>query len=280
MSRSRKEPKDVNAPKRPSTSYLLFTQDRRAAVRAANPTMKITDVSKVIGAEWKALGEAAKKKYSDRAAVLKEKYAVDFAAYKKTDSFTAHAKRVKDWRKAHADDDDEPKKSSKKSSASAAKGGKTLKKPKDKNAPRRAPTAYFVFTGDRRAAVKEANPELPITEIAKVLGAEWKALTEEQKQAYKDRSAVLKEEYEKVLAKYKKTDAYAAHQKALKKFDADMKESKSEAKPKASPKKKSAMAKGRRRAAESDSEGEDESESESGSSSGSSYSSSSYSSSG
>ncbi len=46
-------------------------------------------------------------------------------------------------------------------------------KPKQNGAPKRPMSAYFLFAGDQRQAVKDANPELSLTEIAKILGADW-----------------------------------------------------------------------------------------------------------
>ena len=39
---------------------------------------------------------------------------------------------------------------------------------KDPNAPKRPMTAYFLFMGDKRAEVREKNPDFKIGDIAKV----------------------------------------------------------------------------------------------------------------
>lgn len=77
--------KDPNAPKRPLSSYMLFTQDQRSIVQTENPgiafgmvcsTLILTtgEVGKVLGEKWKALSEAEKKPYEDKAKAEKEKY--------------------------------------------------------------------------------------------------------------------------------------------------------------------------------------------------------------
>ena len=45
------------APKapRPANPYMNFSNAKRAEVKAANPTAKLGDISKLIGAQWKAL---------------------------------------------------------------------------------------------------------------------------------------------------------------------------------------------------------------------------------
>ena len=56
---------------------------------------------------------------------------------------------------------------------------KKEKKPKDPDAPKRAPTAFFAFNAAERAK----SPGETLT--ATVLGDRWKLLTKEQKDAYK-----------------------------------------------------------------------------------------------
>ena len=72
---------------------------------------------------------------------------------------------------------------------------KKAAKKKQKTGPKRATTAYFFFTADMRERVKEENPDLKVTEIAKVIGAKWKALTDEEKQKYNDMADKDKERY-------------------------------------------------------------------------------------
>ena len=60
---------------------------------------------------------------------------------------------------------------------------------------RKAPTAYFVFSAEQRedatAQWRQENPDkakINVAGIAKILGEKWKALTDEQRQSYKDRA--------------------------------------------------------------------------------------------
>ena len=49
--------KDPNAPRRPTTAYLLFCQQNRDKLRAANPGMAFLDVTKELGQQWTQLDE-------------------------------------------------------------------------------------------------------------------------------------------------------------------------------------------------------------------------------
>ncbi|KAE8662202.1 HMG1/2-like protein [Hibiscus syriacus] len=77
---------------------------------------------------------------------------------------------------------------------------KKLKKGKDPNAPKRPPTAFFLFMDDFRKSYKEANPDAKgVTGVAKEGGEKWKSMSDEEKKCYIDKAAELKAEYEKVL---------------------------------------------------------------------------------
>ena len=47
-------------PKRPLTSYILFSTDVRQAVQEAHPGTKVTRIAQLIGEKWKALSEEQK----------------------------------------------------------------------------------------------------------------------------------------------------------------------------------------------------------------------------
>lgn len=77
------------------------------------------------------------------------------------------------------------------------------KKKKDPNAPKRPPSAFFVFCSDHRAKIKEEHPGITIGDIAKKLGKFWSTQTSKDKVPYEARAGKLKEKYEKDVAAYK-----------------------------------------------------------------------------
>ena len=62
-----KKKKDPNAPKRPMSAFLLFGQERRPALKKEQPDLPFTGVGKALGAEWRAMSDAKKKKFSTAA---------------------------------------------------------------------------------------------------------------------------------------------------------------------------------------------------------------------
>ncbi|KAM3339008.1 high mobility group B protein 7 [Capsicum galapagoense] len=77
---------------------------------------------------------------------------------------------------------------------------KREKKPKNPNAPKRPPTAFFVFMDEFRQTFKAANPDCKsVSMVAKEGGEKWKSMTDEEKKPYQDKAAELKAAYEKAL---------------------------------------------------------------------------------
>eukprot|EP00917_Polyrhabdina_sp_WS-2016_P024004 GHVP01052013.1.p1 GENE.GHVP01052013.1~~GHVP01052013.1.p1 ORF type:complete len:138 (+),score=24.54 GHVP01052013.1:63-416(+) len=69
--------------------------------------------------------------------------------------------------------------------------------------PKRATTAYFAFTHERRAKLLVERPELqgkPVPEIAKILGDEWKSMSDKDKMPYVKIAEKDKERYTKEKA--------------------------------------------------------------------------------
>ncbi|ETO25247.1 hypothetical protein RFI_11891 [Reticulomyxa filosa] len=91
------------------------------------------------------------------------------------------------------------------------------KKTKDPNAPKKPQSAYFLFINDRRPKLKETHPDKKVTEMSKLLGAEWKDLSADKKKKWEEKAETLKAEYQKKLEAYKKTDSYKKYQDELKK---------------------------------------------------------------
>ena len=79
----------------------------------------------------------------------------------------------------HEPKEEEKPKKARKKEVSEDKPKKKQKK--DPNAPKRAMSAFLYFSQEYRAKVMAEQPNLPIGEIAKILGARWKELSEADK---------------------------------------------------------------------------------------------------
>merc|ERR1719445_1007955 len=208
-----KKPKDEKAPKRPQSVYFLWTASRRAAVKAANPDAKVTEIAKLMGAEWKTLSEAEKKPFVAEAEKAKSAYTAAMATYKGSADFAAHSEAVAQWKRSE-------KLGKAEADANAPKVS-LPRKPKDANKPKAAQTAYFAFTASRRAAISAENPEMKITQIAKLMGAEWKALSEAEKKPFQATAAKSKVAYAAKMEAYKGSAEEKAFKQQLVDWEAE-----------------------------------------------------------
>ena len=76
-------------------------------------------------------------------------------------------------------------------------------KVKNKNLPKRGLTAYMFFSKENRALIKEANPDATFGDIGKLVGQQWKALTDKQKMPYVKKAAKDQERAKQELTEYR-----------------------------------------------------------------------------
>ncbi len=82
---------------------------------------------------------------------------------------------------------------------------KGYKRQNTEGAPKRPLTAYFLWVRDNREQFKQNNPGKKVTELAQLMGTEWRSLDDKKKQQWADEAAKLKEQYGKQAEKFKKT---------------------------------------------------------------------------
>ncbi|XP_053423220.1 putative high mobility group protein B1-like 1 [Nycticebus coucang] len=80
--------------------------------------------------------------------------------------------------------------------------GETEKKFKDPNAPKRPPSAFFLFCSEYHPKIKGEHPGLSIGDVAKKLEEMWNNTAVDDKQPDEKKAAKLKEKYEKDIATY------------------------------------------------------------------------------
>jgi len=76
-----KKPRDPDAPKRPPSSYLLFQNEVRQAMKKANPTMANHEILTNISQRWAGMSPEEKETYSRRQEVAKAVYKKEKTEY-------------------------------------------------------------------------------------------------------------------------------------------------------------------------------------------------------
>jgi hypothetical protein len=188
--------KDKNAPKRPSTSYMVYTSMIREELRNETGLSGIA-LAPFFAKRWAELEEAKKEKLSAKYQKAMVGWRKKNDKYKKTAAYKEFkaAQKLKKWKKA----------------------------PKDTNAPKRSSSAYFLYANAVRDEVKQALGDAAVTEIAKKIGEQWSNLEETTKSKYVSKAEKAKAQYQKKLAKYKTSRNYAKYYEIKKAFLAEKK---------------------------------------------------------
>jgi hypothetical protein len=102
---SKKPAREAGKPKRPPTSYLIFTNAMRGQAKADNPDLKMTDLSKVMGTMWRELSDEEKRPYEEQAKAAKASYEKEVASFKaKKDEVEEEEEDVEEPAEAEADE--------------------------------------------------------------------------------------------------------------------------------------------------------------------------------
>ncbi|KAF9879255.1 hmg box protein [Colletotrichum karsti] len=97
----RRHPKpDENAPERPPSAYVLFSNKMRDELKGRNLTF--TEIAKLVGEHWQNLSPGEKEPYETSALKAKEKYNHDLAEYKKTAEFRKYTAYLADFKARQA----------------------------------------------------------------------------------------------------------------------------------------------------------------------------------
>jgi high mobility group protein B3 len=162
LDKTPKKKADPNAPKKPKTSYILFSIESRPKIKAQFPDLSTTDILKKLGEAWNKISDKEKKHYEELAAQDKERFESEIKSYVPSADSVEESGRKKQ------------------------KG----------DGPKRPLTGYMYFCHEERNKVKEENPQMSGKEITKELANRWKNLTDAQKAPYYEKQKDDKVRYE------------------------------------------------------------------------------------
>jgi len=181
-SRKRKRPKDPNAPKRALSAFMWFCKAERPNVKDANPQLKMGQIAKVLSEQWKNCPN--KHIYESQADNDKERYREAMATWKKT-----APPPMKHHHHSYED------------SMFGMHDTHHRKEPRDPDLPKRPLSAVMWFCKAERPAVRDANPELKVGQIAQILSEHWKAC--QDKSQYEEEANRDKQRYKEEMCSYK-----------------------------------------------------------------------------
>ncbi|CAH3117421.1 transcription factor Sox-14 [Pocillopora verrucosa] len=73
---------DPNHIKRPMNAFMVWSKEKRKAMAKENPKMHNSEISKVLGAQWKLMKDQDKRIYQEEAKRLQEKHSQEHPDYK------------------------------------------------------------------------------------------------------------------------------------------------------------------------------------------------------
>jgi len=161
--------KAPQAPKRFKSSYILFFMHVQEKIKAElNGKAPAPAVSKKASELWKALSLKDRQYWANEAVKEKERYMTEKAAY--TGPWQVPNKRAK----------------------------------KDPNAPKRNPSAFLLFSQDKRKELKNLNPGMKNTDISILLGKAWRDTPAEKKRSFIEREIEERDKYKVATAEWKR----------------------------------------------------------------------------
>ena len=89
------------------------------------------------------------------------------------------------------------------SASIAQQPAKKVKKEKDPNAPKRPLNSYFLFQRDHRLLLKSTQPDLPFSEMSRLINEAWDKMSTEDHSKYENEAKTLLEAYNKENKAYK-----------------------------------------------------------------------------
>ncbi|KAI0175695.1 hypothetical protein GGR52DRAFT_324915 [Hypoxylon sp. FL1284] len=97
----RRHPKvDENAPERPPSAYVLFSNKMREDLKGQNLTF--TEIAKLVGENWQNLNRTEKEPFERQAHEAKDRYNRELADYKKTPDYRKYGDYLHEFRKRQA----------------------------------------------------------------------------------------------------------------------------------------------------------------------------------
>ena len=200
-SKKKKKAKDPNAPKRNVSAYLHFSSAKRGDVKESQPDLSFGEITKVVTASWKALSVEERVPWDEKAAVDKERYEEELAAYKDSE-------QALNWQAQMAAEEGEKQSNSVSNSDKNAKEKikkksetkeKSKKKKSKKQQVKKPMSAHMHFSLANRADVKECQPDLSASEVTSTVATNWKALSADERSFWEEKAAADEERYQKEL---------------------------------------------------------------------------------
>lgn len=215
--------KNVGAPKRSPPAFFLYLKAKRPSIKARFPEMSSKEVVRACSEMWRA-SDSEKAPFQEEERRLRAQY----------------HDQMQQWRQEHEKGDPErgqgegdremgvkedrttdrhllPRQpranphhnfhnlqSARGIAPSPVAVHRSKKQKKDPNAPKKSPSAFFLFANHCRPELKVQYPQLAQTDLNKMLGQQWSEMAEEGKRPFRDHEEQLRRQYHVDLEHYRR----------------------------------------------------------------------------
>lgn len=207
---------EKTGPKRAKSAYLFFCDAHRNTIKSEHPEMKATEITGELGRRWNDLKEDSSRKdefseYEKLAAEDKQRYETEKSSMASGEDTEVKKAPVKGKTTKEKTSTEKAAVKGKTTKEKAPVKGKKAKEPEpepdelveesevvdeEENKPKKGKgsksgegeksNAYQSFSNSRRPELKEQFPKMKAGEITKKLGAEWKAMSKEEQDTWKN----------------------------------------------------------------------------------------------
>ncbi|XP_028833803.1 FACT complex subunit SSRP1 isoform X2 [Denticeps clupeoides] len=123
--RKKEKSKNSSAPKRPMSAYMLWLNSSREHIKAENPGISVTEISKKAGEMWKHLGKDKKEEWESKAEQAKKDYEKAMKEYKERGGGSSGSSKKK--RKRNRDEKKKRKSTGRERESEKATGNDSFK---------------------------------------------------------------------------------------------------------------------------------------------------------
>ncbi|XP_058096079.1 high mobility group B protein 6-like [Magnolia sinica] len=206
--KDKKKKKACPENKKPSPAYILWCKDQWNEVKKEKPDADFKEISNILGGKWKNLSAEEKKPYEEKYQADKESY-LQVVGKEKREKEALNLLEEEQKQKMAM----ELLEQYLQFKQEADKENKKTRKERDPLKPKQPLTAFFLYSNERRVALLTENKN--VLEVSKLLGEEWKNLSEEKRAPYEEIAKKQREDYlqQMELYKQKKNEETAALQK-------------------------------------------------------------------
>jgi len=190
--------KDPDAPKRPMSAFLAYSNKKRATLKRQNQYLNNGEMSKILSKAWKEESKEERQKYIDEARELRLKHKIAVKERNK-EVRKLEKEKIKRQRKVQiqevkrgeqaridSENGNRDNQLSRSSRGSGKRKGKYNEKVTKSSAPKRPISAFLEYSNDKRAMLKRKNPSLSNADISKHLSDQWKAEEPDVRQGFLD----------------------------------------------------------------------------------------------